>query len=307
MGICPAEAIQDTITCLKKNPSSFFASPQHHSFIRSENSPNHQITLTWFQLASCHQQLSIFTMEGNYKTTTTVSEGFSSCEVSPGICLVEAYTVTATKLKYFPTIFCKPPQCFVATSNGTRKLRGRREAANCSLIGTSTCPAKQFINQPSSFNKNPADRYTSMESYPFSKVSYTCICPVEAHADTAALENSPLLAVPEQCSSNSRRDSDITKRNLPTNTAKNTALLYHEASTANPSIMPSEFRLLSSTNLRIQPIHSQVSQNNNTADCYIKWYGYHTAALTSLDRACAIRINISDWERTQGGTPKSLG
>lgn len=126
MGICPAEASLDTTTCLKEPPPLFLSSQQPHSLRRHASWRNHRIIAKIISINETHHHTRTLLVSKRHSklptasmkpknepfSSTNVSEGSLFRVVSPSICSVEAYTVTAPLLKQKSFIpFTTPKRC----------------------------------------------------------------------------------------------------------------------------------------------------------------------------------------------------
>lgn len=149
--------------------------------MREENNsqPHHQLSTI-----SDNQpppQIASINSHSTSDYTVPASEGLSFCEVSPSICPVEAYTDIAARLKQIqPTVFTTSH--LHLSSQQTLVVRQR-----ITLVF--------FIKHQSTRTSEEIYYFIASEGTPFSEVSPTSICPVEAHiSDTAALEIKSLFA-----------------------------------------------------------------------------------------------------------------
>lgn len=320
MDICPAEANQDITNRLKKLSPSYPKSPLPHGgmvfshAIHRANTQNTEIEHTSY-LSEDHFHSPMTSM----KTNITTGEGFSSLKVSPSICLVEASVDTTTRLKKTSL------PCFTSSQHLDRNINSRNRSRSCDdgaviklfriinsikLAATNTSPMHPFTEEI-------IDHSSVNESFSFSEVSSTSICPVEASSDTAiALEKIPPFAEKEHHFSPSQPTKNTPWFTLPMMLLLRT---YSRAKELSTSTISNGWKLsnywdrkhhLFTVGIIIQTVLTQVSNNNKTADGFVRWCEWLMRAHRSVISRSRMR-NTQNYQRLgtysrflEGGTPE---
>lgn len=312
MDICLAEANQDTTVRLKKKSTLFFTSSSLHGrtifppSICRTNPSNSRININQTSRISKYQH-----RRSPLSRDTSYSEGFSSWKVNPSICLVEASLATTTHLKQTSSLYFTSYHLYSSSERTTSPLHwnGDMQVKWIENVVKSSIGTTNSLNP---FMMNINDHYAVNESFSFTEVSSTSICPVEASSDTAVALENPILAENNRHAPPPKNDRNAPVFALPILSFRSSSILHQRSSTllpivetANPN-WSDEYRLFPF----ISTSHSnqlQVSENNNTADNFDKCFAYRsvTPCVCQL-QTCVQRLGTYS-RFLQGGTPTTLG